>query len=141
MIVVVDASIWLSALLRADPLYEETFRWLHGFLFEGGTVAAPIILVAEVAGAYARRTGQTDIAVRYALEIQSEPRVQLYSVNAALGDAAARLAAHLLLKGSDAVYVALAEGLDVPLVTRDREQLARGSTVIQAMTPEEMESR
>jgi len=47
----------------------------------------------------------------------------------------------LPLKGSDAVYVALAQGLDVPLVTRDREQLARGSAVIQTITPEEMESQ
>jgi len=141
VIVVVDASVWLSTLLRAYPFYEASLRWLRHFLLEDGTVAAPMTLMSEVAGAYARRTGQAGIAVQYSLEIQSDPRVQLYSVDAALGDASARLAAHLPLKGSDAVYVALAQGLGSPLVTRDREQLARGSTVIQTMTPEEMESR
>ena len=141
MIVAVDASVWLSAVLSADRFYDATFRWLQGFSLSGGTVAAPITLAAEVAGAYARRTGQPDIATAYALDIQNDPRVRLYSIDAALGDAAARLAAQLPLKGSDAVYVALAQGLDVPLVTRDREQLARGSAVIQTITPEEMESQ
>ena len=141
MIVVVDASVWVSAILIADAFYTESSRWFWAFHEHGGRVAAPITLVAEVAGAIARRSGRSDIAYEYALDIQTDPRVRLYSVDAALGDAAAQLAAHLPLKMADAVYVALAQGLGTPLVTRDREQLARGSTVIQTMTPEEMESR
>jgi predicted nucleic acid-binding protein len=141
VIVVVDASVWLGTLLHTDPFDEPTLRWLQQYQVENGIVAAPTTLLSEVAGAYARRTGQADIAVEYSYEIQSDPRVQLYSVDGAPGDASARLAAYLPLKGSDAVYVALAQGLGVPLVTRDREQLERGSAVIQTMTPEEMETR
>lgn len=141
MIVVVDASVWVSAILVADAFYTETSRWFRDFHRNGGRVAGPITLVSEIAGAISRRSGRSDIAYQYAVDIQYDPRVQLYSVDSELGDAAARLAAQLPLKGSDAVYVALAEGLGVPLVTRDREQLARGSAVIQTMTPEEMDAR
>jgi len=104
-------------------------------------VAGPVTLVSEVAGAISRRSSRSDIAYQYALDIQYDPRIQLYSVDSELGDAAARLAAQLPLKGSDAVDVALAKPLGVPLVTRDREQLAPGSAAFQTMTPEEMDSR
>jgi predicted nucleic acid-binding protein len=41
----------------------------------------------------------------------------------------------LPLKGSDAVYVALAERMGIPLITWDNEQLARGAAVIDVRTP------
>ena len=48
---------------------------------------------------------------------------------------AAQVAVDLHLRGADAVYVATAQRLSVPLVTWDREQLDRSSVVIEAYEP------
>ena len=46
-------------------------------------------------------------------------------------------AAEQRIRGADALYVALALSLSVPLVTWHREQRKRGSRIIRAITPEE----
>ncbi len=48
---------------------------------------------------------------------------------------AARLAADLRLRGADAVYVVAAHVLNIPLVTWDREQHERASTVVAVQAP------
>jgi predicted nucleic acid-binding protein len=50
---------------------------------------------------------------------------------------AARVSASTGLKGADAVFVALAAWLDLPLVTWDRQQRERGSVFCRTMTPVE----
>jgi predicted nucleic acid-binding protein len=52
-----------------------------------------------------------------------------------LAQAAARLAADHALRGADAVYMALALELSLPLITLDNEQLTRSSGVITASKP------
>jgi predicted nucleic acid-binding protein len=63
------------------------------------------------------------------------PRVQRHGLNA-LGDRAAALAASCKLRGADAVFVALAEALDQPLITLDREILERSSRIVEAEAPD-----
>jgi predicted nucleic acid-binding protein len=53
----------------------------------------------------------------------------------ALWDAALGAAAARSLRGADAVYVALADLLDLPLVTWDREQRERAGRRVRVITP------
>jgi predicted nucleic acid-binding protein len=48
----------------------------------------------------------------------------------------AALAASCKLRGADAVLVALAEALDQPLITLDREIRERSSRIIEAQAPD-----
>ena len=50
----------------------------------------------------------------------------------------ANIAAQYLIRGADAVYVALAAELDVPLVTWDHELLTRASVVVDVRTPDQI---
>jgi len=52
-----------------------------------------------------------------------------------LGGLAAQLAADHALRGADAVYVAAALRLGLPLVTLDGEQLQRAEAVISTLSP------
>jgi predicted nucleic acid-binding protein len=47
------------------------------------------------------------------------------------------VAANVALRGSDALYVALATKLDLPLVTWDKQQRERGAVFCRTMTPVE----
>jgi len=63
------------------------------------------------------------------------PALRIVHVERRLGMSAAQLAADLGLRGADAVYVALAQQLTVPLITLDQEQLDRTGSVISARWP------
>lgn len=133
--IVIDASVWVSYLLPQEPAHQFTKQWLAQYLVNGGTLAAPIILVPEVAGAVTRRTrfiteGQQ--AIDYLTNLSP---LRLLMLNRSLGLAAAQVAVDLQLKGADACYVAVAQRLRVPLVSWDQEQLRRASQLIQAYTP------
>ena len=53
------------------------------------------------------------------------------------GETAAAIAAQQFLRGADAVYVALAGQLRMPLVTWDKELLERAAAVVPTLTPAE----
>jgi predicted nucleic acid-binding protein len=50
---------------------------------------------------------------------------------------AAEIARAAKIRGADAVFVALARGLDIPLVTWDKQQQERGGLFCRTMTPVE----
>ena len=133
--IVVDASVWVSHLLAQDVNHAPSRRWLAGVVNEGEAIAVPGLLLAEVAGAVARRTADPQLGHRAAEHVSATPGLRLVPGEPQLALAAAELAADLQLRGPDAVYVAVAQRLNIPLVTWDREQLARTAGVIAAYTP------
>lgn len=138
MTVVVDASVWVSRLVPQDVHHLASRRWLEQVIADGRLLVAPILLLGEVAGAISRRTGEPEHAHRAVESLLRIPGLRLVSVDPQLGRAAARLAADLRLRGSDAVYVAVAHQLGLPLVTWDLEQRERARPVIVTHTPEQV---
>jgi predicted nucleic acid-binding protein len=53
---VVDASVWVSRLVSADVHHRTSQTWREAFVGSGAQCVAPVLLLAEVAGAMARRT-------------------------------------------------------------------------------------
>lgn len=132
--VVVDASVWTSYVLPADPLHRQSRSWLDAWLAQDQVVGPNLVLV-EVAAAVARRSSQPALGNRAALMMRQHSRVRLIDLNDPLAVAAARLATALRIRGADAIYVAVAHQLELPLVTWDQEQLTRAASVIQTRTP------
>jgi predicted nucleic acid-binding protein len=133
--IVVDASVWISALISQDVNHHVSRRWRRAWLRDGGTFALPLLILPEVAGAVTRRTGQALLGDQSVATILVNPAVTLVPLDRQLAALAARHAASLRLKGSDAVYTALAEQLSIPLVTWNHEQLTRTGGRIQALQP------
>lgn len=134
---VVDASVWVSRLVPLDSHHEASRTWFGRRIDEGELVAMPSIVLPEVAGAIAWRTGSPELGSRAVALLQELPTSRLVPVDGPLAVLAAELAARLQLRGADAVYVVLAQRLALPLVTWDREQLARAAGAVTAMTPQE----
>lgn len=132
---VVDASVWVSRFVHQDQYHHASYRWLEHHLKEGGIVVGPAILLSEVTGPIARQTGEPALAHGVHSALLRLPGLRLVTIDRRLGESAATLAADLLLRGADAVYVALARSLSLPLVTWDEQQRARGSAVAIVSVP------
>lgn len=133
--IVVDASVWVSLLVPQDVHHPASRHWLHQYTAGGGMLVEPVLLLAEVAGATARRTGHPALGRRAVAQVLVFPTLRLAPLDRQLGQAAAQMAADHRLRGADAVYVALAAELGIPLVTWDAEQIARGQAMIQVGSP------
>lgn len=132
---VVDASVWVSRLVPEDVHYGTSHRWLGRLVEQGEFIVAPALVLAEVAGAVSRRTGLSETGTQAVSLIQRLPHSRLVPVDAELIRLGTTLAADLCLRGVDALYVALARRLGVPLVTWDREQHERGRDAAVTLTP------
>ena len=133
--VVVDASVWVSRFVARDPHHLTASRWLADATLAGGLLAAPALVLPEVAGPIGRLTGRPGLAQRAVRQLLRIPGVRIVAVDHELADRAARLAGDLRLRGADAVYVALARRLGLPLVTLDGEQMERGAAVVDVRRP------
>ena len=134
---VTDASVWVARLLPEDAHHAATMGWLDDAISRYEILYAPVSLLSEVAGALARRSGRSRIG-REALEtLQEVPSLRLEPIGHDLALLAGELAADLRVRGADALYLALAVRLTVPLVSWDREQRERGSGAVRTLSPEQ----
>jgi predicted nucleic acid-binding protein len=133
---VVDASVVVSRLVSHDVHHEASRRWLTRHVARGGLVVAPALLLLEVAGAVARRTGPPRLARRAVDAVLRLPGLRLVPVDDPLALTAARVAGRLRVRGADAVYIAAAAGLRLPLVTWDVEQRDRAAGFVEVLVPE-----
>jgi predicted nucleic acid-binding protein len=133
--VVIDASVWISHLIPHEIHHGASRRWLMGIINDGGAIAVPALLLAEVGGAIARRTGDPDLGYEAVAHIIATPNLRLVYTDEELGLLAAHLAAAQRLRGADATYVAVAQRLDIPFASWDQELLNRAAAVVTVQTP------
>jgi predicted nucleic acid-binding protein len=138
---VVDASVWVSRFVARDAFHTPSRLWIGALLAAQTIIAAPALVLPEVGGALARQTGRPDLALRALALLQRLPNVRFTFIEADLARSAAELAAELRLRGADAVYVALAKRLGVPLVTWDKEQGERAAARVETLSPAELLDR
>ncbi len=134
--VVMDASVWVSRLVPQDEHHAASREWLEAFLAHEGRVVAPALLLPEIAGAVSRRTGKPQLARAAVGQLQRLTALRLVRLDQRLAESAARLAGDLGLRGADAIYVATAQQLKIPLLTWDEEQRTRAGRLIAVRTPE-----
>lgn len=130
-----DASVVVSAVRAEEPGHAES-RDLMDRLRESATpVIVPTLLLAEAASAIRRVTGDAALARRFVATVQRLPNLVWVAVDALLARQAAALAAEHALKGSDAVYAAVARRFGSTLVTLDQQQLERSAAAVEVQTP------
>ena len=132
---IIDASVYVALANEADRYHDRCFTWFESCLEEQKTIAAPRLLLVEVAASIRRLTGSTQLARRVLSELQETELIELYPLTAVRSETAADLAASTGVRGADAVYLALAMELDETLVTLDRQQLERGKGVTDVKKP------
>jgi predicted nucleic acid-binding protein len=133
----VDASVFLNAFNPYETGYAESHRLLSDLQSQASPIIVPTLLLAEVAAAIARGRDDADLARAFTAALRRLPNLVWVSVDATLAQQAADLAAQNRLRGSDAVYVAVAVRFGSTLITLDREQRERTTDVIVARYPAE----
>ena len=132
---VVDASVWVSALVTHDAHHRASRRWLRRHSTRGQSVVVPTLALVEVAGAISRRTAEPALGRRAMEVILSLPRLRLVSLDPELGREAGRLTADHGLRGADAVYVASAVRHNLPLITLDEELQVKVGRIVKILRP------
>jgi predicted nucleic acid-binding protein len=132
---VIDASVYVALLKPDEPAHAASVNWMRSALENELEIVAPAIMLSEVAAAITRGVGDAELALRAAENLAKSELIQLRPVSVELGMRAAEIASQYKLRGCDAVYLALAETRNEPLVTLDQQQLERGSAVIEVVHP------
>ena len=130
-----DANVFVSAARSSEPGHAASFALVQRLRTEGLRSCSPVLVLAEVAGALARRTGDVGEGRRWTGVVRTFPGLTLLPLDAALADRAAALAAAHRLRGADAVYAATAAHLGAALVTWDAEVIRRLAGALSARTP------
>jgi predicted nucleic acid-binding protein len=127
--VVVDASVWVARFIPSDAFHATSRAWLAAHIAAKRTLISPALLLPELAGSVARVLNDSSAGLRAARLVTRLSIVRLVPLDAALSRRAFEAAANDRLRGADAVYVALARQLRVPLVSWDKEQLSRAGAI------------
>ena len=133
---VLDANVLIAEAIHHDTNHPAASAWIRRQVAEGRqSLLAPVILLAEVAGAVRRATGSEMDAQRAVDKILGSGLVQLVPLDLGLAEGSARLAAAAQLRGCDAIYAALAASLDDLLVTFDRQLAERAAMFVPVEIP------
>jgi len=133
----VDASVFLNGFNPYEAGHEESHRLLAQMQDEAVPIIVPTLLLPEVAAAVSRGRDDADLARRFSANLRHLPHLFLVPLDQTLADQAADIAAQHRLRGSDAVYAAVALRFGSTLVTLDREQRERVAAVIPTCLPAE----
>ncbi len=132
---VVDASVYVALINAHEEAHADAWAWLRECHARGEEIAAPIILVPEVAAAISRGLDEPTLAWRAVQQILSRNVVELVPVTSPMAERAADIAIDYRVRGADALYVALAEHRGDVLVTFDRQQLERPTAIVTTLHP------
>lgn len=119
---VLDASVLVAALSPAERRHHEASELLVRAADRPFLV--PALFRVEVVAAFARR-GEAPAFLDAVDAYVRGPRFQVVPIDDDLVEAACNVAREARLRAYDAVYVALARILNVPLLTFDEEVAAR----------------
>jgi predicted nucleic acid-binding protein len=131
----VDASVFLNAFNPSEAGHAESQRvlaWLHE---QATPIIVPTLVLPEVAATISRARGDAALARDFASALSRLPNLVMVNLDAMLAQQAAEAAAQYRLRGSDAVYAAVALRFGSALITLDREQHDRLADVVTSHYP------
>jgi len=133
----IDATVFVSAFTPPEPAHPASKAFLRQIRQSDAALILPTLVIVEIAAAIGRGQGKPDLGYAFALEVGRFPGLTLVALDDTLAQEAAELAARHRLRGSDAVYAAVARRFGAALVTLDAEQGERAGAAVPVRRPEE----
>ena len=131
----IDASVFVSAFSPTEKSSEQSWRFLAQIREAEIPVFVPTLMLVEVVASLARKQNNTTLAMEWMEEIQQLSFLTFIPLDDDLARESAAIAASHRLRGSDAVYVAVARRFGAALVTLDSEQAQRAAPLVPVRLP------
>ena len=131
----IDSSVFVSAARQTETGNADSTRFLAWVRESRPRLFLPTLVMAEVAAALSRTGSAAGLAQQYALAIGQLPNTVLVALDEGLARQTAALGAQHKLRGADSVFLASPALFAAELVTLDRKQLQRGSSIVQTLSP------
>ena len=133
--VTIDASVFVSAFTPTEPGYQASKSFMLNVREQSVPIIVPILVLPEISAALSRGQGKPELGKAFVQEIRGFPNTTFIDVDETVATLAVGIAANNRLRGSDAVYAAVALRFGTELITLDREQLARLPKVLPVRAP------
>ncbi len=133
--VTVDASVFVNAFSPTEAGSDRCWAYIQSLKRAGTPIIVPALLLPEVAASIARKQDNAELGLQLAQDVGTIPGLTLIPLDEPMAELAVEIAARHRLRGSDAVYAAVAARFGAQLVTLDREQLARAGEVVTVREP------
>jgi len=126
----VDASVFVSAFTPSEPAHGASKDFLLQLRQSSAPLIVPTLVIVEIAAAIGRGQSKPELGTAFAMEVSRFPHTTFIPLDDDLAEEAAEIAAVHRLRGSDAVYVAVAQRFAATLVTLDSEQAQRAQFLV-----------
>ena len=133
--ITVDASVFVNALSPDENRSDKSAEFISRMKQEDVVFIQPTLFIPEVVASIARKQDSTNIGLEILQELKKIPKLTLVGLDDDFADFASEVAANNRLRGSDAVYAAVALRFGTELVTLDKEQLDRLPKVLSVRSP------
>ena len=133
----IDASVFLNAFNPYETGHSDSQRLLAHLQAQAWPIVVPTLLLPEVSAAICRGRDDPTLARGFVAALRRLPHMVWVSLDDLLAQQAAEVAAECRLRGSDAVYAAVALRFGSTLITLDREQRDRMVGAVTARYPAE----
>jgi predicted nucleic acid-binding protein len=133
--VTIDASVFVSAFTPTEPAHQASKAFMMTTREQSIPIIVPVLVLPEISAALSRGQGKPDLGKAFVQELKSFPNTTFIDVDETIANLAVDVAANNRLRGSDAVYAAVALRFGTELVTLDREQLERLPNVLAVRAP------
>lgn len=133
--VTIDASVFVSAFTPTEPAHRESRTFMLHLREHSVPIIVPVLVLPEISAALSRGQGKPELGLAFVEELRNLPNTTFVDVSDAVATLAAEIAAHQRLRGSDAIYAAVALRFGTELITLDKEQLDRLPKVLTVRKP------
>ncbi len=135
--VTIDASVFVSAFTPTEPAHQASKVFMLNVREQSIPIIVPVLVLPEIAAALSRGQGKPELGKAFAQELRNFPNTTFIDLNDSMATLAVEIAANNRLRGSDAIYAAVALRFGTELITLDREQLDRLPKVLPVRAPQE----
>jgi predicted nucleic acid-binding protein len=133
----IDASVHLNAINPHEANSLESKTFLEYLKLNSLPVFSPTLLLVELASSLARLLDNHSKGIELAMRVRYLPDQNWIPLDPAFAEHASRIGAEQRLRGADAVYVAVAQRYQTILVTLDKQQIDRLSSILPVRRPAE----
>lgn len=133
--VTIDASVFVSAFTPTEPAHQTSKMFMFNVREQSVPIIVPVLVLPEISAALSRGQGKPELGKSFVQELRNFPNTTFIDVDESVANLAVDIAANNRLRGSDAVYAAVALRFGTELVTLDKEQLDRLPNVLSVRSP------